>query len=178
MVTPYTGEIKLFAGNFAPYGWAFCDGSTLKIDDYQELYLLYSTMFGGDGQTTFGLPDLRDRLPIGIGQGPGLTPRHLGEMGGEEDVTLQVAHLPKHNHGVMASNASATTTTPGPGVGLATPSDPLVQPYSHSASATGAFDSYADATIGNAGAGQPHGNLMPSVGINYIVALQGVHPSP
>jgi microcystin-dependent protein len=175
---PYVGEIRLFAGDYPPHGWAFCDGSLLSITKYSTLYSLLATNFGGDGNSNFALPDLRDRVPVGAGQGPGLTMRTQGEMGGVATVVLQNAHLSAHSHPIVASTGPASTATPGQGVGLATPTDPLVQPYSHNTDATGSFAAYADATVQPVGGGQPHSNLMPSVGLNFIIALEGIYPSP
>jgi microcystin-dependent protein len=112
MSEPYVGEIRMFAGNFAPRGWAFCDGQLLAVAQNDALFSLLGTIYGGDGRTTFGLPDLRGRVPIHAGSGPGLSPRRLGEKGGQEDVTLSLNELPQHDHMLIGSNTDASTDEP------------------------------------------------------------------
>ena len=163
---PYVGEILAVGFNFAPYGWALCEGQILPISQYTALFSLLGTTFGGDGKTTFALPDLRGRSPIGADQGPGLSFYNVGDTGGEETVTLQVSQMPAHTHGVMASSNLATL--PGPGGNVwAAQSQLLI--YSSSRTAT-------MAPLGTAGGGQPHDNLSPYLTINYIIALQGIFP--
>ena len=114
MSDPYVGEIRMFGGNFAPDGWMNCEGQLLPIAENETLFQLIGTMYGGDGQTTFGLPDLRGRVPLHAGAGTGLTPRTLAQLGGAETVTLSTAQMPAHNHAVLASsNAASTNATPG-----------------------------------------------------------------
>ncbi len=179
MSDAYVGEIRMFGGNYAPVNWQLCNGNLLKINDFQTLYSLISTTYGGDGVSTFGLPDLRGRLPVGMGNGTGLTPRPLGQTGGSTTAALSLDMVPLHNHQVMASTAAATSTTPGNTVILATPavsttsmytkvdpSDPKDKPLD--------FDT---AAIGNSGGGQAHNNVMPSYGMNFIICVTGIYPS-
>ena len=112
MSDPFIGEIKMFAGNFAPRGWALCDGQLLAVSQNDALFSLFGTIYGGDGRTTFGLPDLRGRIPIHAGSGPGLSPRRLGAKGGAENVTLTTAQLPAHKHDIFASSAGASAGNP------------------------------------------------------------------
>lgn len=112
MSEPFIGEIRMFGFGRTPIGWQACDGSLLKISDYETLYVLVGTTYGGDGQTTFGVPDLRGRVPVHQGQGPNLTNRPLGQGGGTETVTLTEAQLPSHSHGLLATTAAATSNVP------------------------------------------------------------------
>jgi len=134
---PFIGDLTYFAGNFAPRGWAFADGQLLGISSYTALFSILGTTYGGDGRTIFGLPDLRGRTPIGVGSGPGLTPRTLGQRLGEEAPALDVTEIPSHDHDPPPSNIM----------------------------------------LGDTGGSQPHANMEPSLGLNYIIALQGVYPS-
>ena len=169
MSTPYVGEIRLFAGNFAPVGWMFCQGQTLAIAENDVLFNLIGTTYGGDGQQTFMLPDLRGRLPVHQGQGPGLSPRALGEKAGTETVRLLTSQLPSHSHAMHASTASASGTTPG-GALLAATSAPSYDP---GAAAT----AMAAGAVSSAGGGLPHDNMAPTLVVNYIISLFGVYPS-
>lgn len=153
MAEPFIAEIRLFAGNFAPTGWAFCLGQLLPISQNTALFSLLGTYYGGDGRTTFALPDLQDRVPIHHGQGPGLTPRGLGEEGGASEVLLTTAELPAHAH--PAASAPATTNR---AIG-AVPA---------------AGGRYANATP--SGPTSPHQNRPPYLGLTYIIALQGIFP--
>lgn len=165
---PFIGEIRLFAGNFAPRGWAFCDGQLLPIAQNQALFSIIGTTYGGDGRTTFALPDLRGRAPIHAGSGPGLTPRVLGARGGEEQVTLTESQLPQHTHSLMASTAKADTKTPtGEVLGGNT--------KNYTAPPTNVDTDIS--SIGIAGEGQAHNNMQPYLTLNYIIALQGIYPS-
>lgn len=170
MSTPYVGEIRLFAGNFAPLGWMFCQGQMLAIAEHEVLFQLIGTTYGGDGQTSFALPDLSGRVPVHQGQGPGLSQRVIGEMGGVETVTLAPAHLPSHSHALQASAAAASGSTPG-GALLASTAVPS---YDSGAAST----PMAAAAVGNTGGNQPHENMAPTVAISYIISLFGIFPSP
>ncbi len=181
MAEPYLGEIRLFAGSYAPANWAFCDGSVLPINSYTALYSVIGTTYGGDGISTFGLPDLRGRIPLSQGQGLGLTPRVAGQNGGTENVTLLTANMPAHNHLVNASTVPATTGAAGPTVVLAAAAsttsgetDVRYLPAAQTVKATVALNSRE---AGNAGGGQPHDNIMPSLAITFIIALFGIFPS-
>jgi microcystin-dependent protein len=168
---PFIGEIRIFAGNFAPRDWAFCQGQLLSIASNTALFSLLGTYYGGDGRTTFGLPDLRGRAPVNYGQGPGLTDWVLGEMFGDENQTVLLSQLPAHNHSLLASNASPDSGSPA-GHYLAAPGREAVM-YS-TGSATGTMSA---SMIQPAGGSQPFSTRPPYLGINYIIALAGVYPS-
>ncbi|MAT99586.1 MAG: phage tail protein [Anaerolineaceae bacterium] len=170
MSDPFVGEIRMFAGNFAPQGWAFCDGQLLAVSQFDALFSLFGTIYGGDGRTTFGLPDLRGRLPIHMGSGPGLTPRNIGSRGGAENVTLTTAQLPVHTHQLRASGDLAGRTAAQGNV-LAKSTN--VDLYSGDAPDA----ALAPAAITNSGNSQSHTNEMPFLCINFIVALFGIYPS-
>jgi microcystin-dependent protein len=168
-VEPFIGTIILFGGNFAPRGWAFCHGQLLPINSHQALFSILGTTYGGDGRTTFGLPDLRGRAPIGTGSGPGLTNRRLGSRGGSENTTLDVNQMPTHSHALNASTTVAGQVVPGGNRLGRAQADVYTQGESNVALA-------AD-SVGNNGASQPHDNMMPYLGINYIIALVGTFPA-
>lgn len=170
MSEPYVGEIRIFAGNFAPRGWAFCDGQLLAINHHDTLFSLFGTYYGGDGHTTFGLPDLRGRIPVHHGTGPGLGPYPLGATGGAERVTVSTAQLPRHTHTLRASSAAGSSSDPAGHVLASAPSVTAL-------TATAPDTSLAPAMISPAGDSQPHENRMPSYAIHYIVALVGIYPS-
>jgi microcystin-dependent protein len=165
MAQPYVGEIRLFAGNFAPAGWAFCDGSQLSISENETLFNLIGTTYGGDGQSTFGLPDLRGRVPLHFGNGV-----QIGESGGSEEVTLTVPTIAAHSHGWMASAAAAANSSPVTNA-LAAGTATVYSNTSPSAPMGPAF-------VSNVGGSQPHSNMQPFICINYIISLFGIFPSP
>jgi microcystin-dependent protein len=179
MDSPFIGSIVLFAGNFPPRGWAFCQGQILAISTNTALFSILGTTYGGNGQTTFALPDLRGRTPIGQGQGPGLSPVTLGEMAGVESVTLITSQIPMHNHLVQVSTATADQASPS-GNFLASPTgtygpDPVtVNEYTTAATQNATL---AATSILPAGGSLPHENRQPFLGLNYIIALQGIFPS-
>lgn len=180
MSNPFLGEIRIFAGNFNPRGWAFCAGQLLPIAQNDALYALIGTTFGGDGQVTFGLPDLRGRSVIGQGQGPSLSSYVVGQMSGSENVTLNSGNLPSHDHVLNAWNSDATTSAAGPSVGLGNPLDAVSGQSSLFYLTTGAganTPALAADTIMPSGGNQPHDNMAPSLVLNYIIALEGVFPS-
>jgi microcystin-dependent protein len=160
----------MFAGNFAPRGWAFCDGQLLAVSQNDALFSLLGTIYGGDGRTTFGLPDLRGRIPIHAGHGPGLSERRLGAKGGEEAVTLTVNQLPSHSHALTGTSAGATSIDPvgnAPAQGLAdylNPRSPVNLNMNPQA-------------VGNTGGSRSHTNLMPYLCVHFIIALFGIYPS-
>lgn len=162
----------MFAGNFAPRGWAFCDGQLLAVSQNDALFSLLGTIYGGDGRTTFGLPDLRGRLPIHAGQGPGLSQRRLGSKGGAENVTLTVNQLPNHNHVPECADFAGNSFGDPGSKSLAAGTNNRV--YSSETSNTAAFHSN---TIGNTGGSRSHTNLMPSLCVHFIIALFGIYPS-
>lgn len=179
MVSCYVGEIRLFAGSYAPERWHICDGSLLPIQNYQALYAAIGIAWGGNGVTTFGLPDLRGRLPIGTGTGPGLTPRTFTVMGGVEAVQLSdVALMPAHTHPFQAAKIPATDTTPSATSYYAQPSAaPPVDGLYLSATATGTVPIEMDQdAVFSSGENYPHENRMPSLPMTYIIALEGNFP--
>jgi len=177
MDNPFLGTISLFAGNFAPRGWAFCNGQILPIAQNTALFSILGTTYGGNGQTTFALPDLRGRAPIHWGQGPGLTNRELGEVSGSENVTLISTQMPIHNHMVAANTALGTQGTPTGNL-LALSTDPgaggnplnFIEPAAPNTS-------MAPNMIGQAGGSQPHNNMQPYLAVSFIIALEGIFPS-
>ena len=169
MSNPFIGEIRLFGGNFAPQGWAFCNGQLQAISDNNALFSLLGTTYGGDGQSTFALPDLRGRVPIHQGQGAGLSSRILGTTGGSESVTLTLAQMPVHSHQLNAS-ATAASAAAGPGGVLATPA---TQIYG-AGTPTTPMDA---AEVTPVGGNQPHQNMAPYQAVNFIISLFGIFPS-
>ena len=175
----FLGQIIMVGFNFAPRGWAFCDGRLLSIAQNTALFSLLGTAYGGDGQTTFALPDLRGRCAVGIGQGPGLSQRAQGEMSGTENVTLIQTQMPAHTHNLMASTADGTTNVPTEAVIAANK-----VPIDRSNVVDGnAFVQSSPNTvmnpqsIGAAGGNQPHNNMQPYLAMNYVIALEGIYPS-
>lgn len=173
----FIAEIRIFAGNFPPKGWAFCDGQIMPISQNTALFSLLGTTYGGDGKTTFALPNLNGCTPIGFGNGPGLTPRSEGEQGGVDVVTLQTTEMPAHSHIVNGGSLNV------PGYQGTGNSDTPVNSYS--ANCPKAYNSTADtkmnttgstAEIGVSGGNQPHNNLQPYLVLRYIIALQGIYP--
>ena len=167
MSEPFLGEIRTFGGNFAPHGWALCNGQLLSIAQYTALFSLLGTTYGGDGKTTFGLPNLQGNAPMHWGSGPGLTPREIGETGGSSTVTLTSAELPIHTHQAAASLSSASALSPAGNV--------LGDAALYAAPQFA--DTMAPAAVGPAGGSQPHDNMQPSLGLTFIIALQGLFPS-
>lgn len=166
----YIGEIRMFAGNFAPAGWAKCEGQLLPIAQNTALFSLLGTTYGGDGQTTFALPDLRGRVPMGDGSGPGLTPRILGETAGSETNTLTIAQMPAHNHTVNASTADGDQNVPTGTIPANTKT--LDKEYT----ATSANTVMSPSMIGVSGGSQPVNNVQPFLSVTFIIALQGIYP--
>lgn len=167
MADPFLGEVRAYGFNFAPRGWAMCMGQILSISQNTALFSLLGVNFGGNGQTTFGLPDLQSRVPIGAGQGPGLSDRVLGERGGTENVTLTTAQLPPHSHGVRASSTAGT----GNEIDGQLPAVAARPVYG-----SGAVVQMGDGSVRPAGGNLPHPNVMPSLVVNYCIALQGIYP--
>lgn len=166
MSSPFVGEIRMFGGNFAPVGWAFCNGQLLSISENDVLFQLIGTTYGGDGQNTFALPDLQGRIPVHVG--PSV---NLGQNGGSETVTLTTPQIPVHGHIPLATSGGTATASPGSNTwGTAAGSS---NPYSNVAPDTQMNAS----SIGNTGGNQPHDNMMPFLCINFIISLFGVFPS-
>lgn len=172
MSEPFIGEIVMFGGNFAPRSWAQCDGQLMPISQNTALFSILGTTYGGNGQTTFGLPDMRGRSPMHQGQGPGLTPRSLGEQGGSENDTLTLNQLPAHNHPMQCTGNAADLDSPVNAI-----------PAKDAASVTGYYSSgnptanMKVSTIGNSGGNQPHSLVHPFLAVNFIICLFGVFPS-
>jgi microcystin-dependent protein len=178
----YIGQVRMFAGNYAPSNWLICDGSILQISQYDVLFSLLGTTYGGDGSTTFGIPDLRGRMVVGQGTGPSRTPRVLGQMAGSESVSLTAANIPVHSHPVSVSTspsntASATNNYLGAPIDTSTPSTKVLN-YLPNTFATKTIVPLDSATIGIAGGSTSHENRMPFVCISYIIATNGLYPSP
>ncbi|MFO1351231.1 MAG: tail fiber protein [Gammaproteobacteria bacterium] len=166
MAQPYVGEIRMFAGNFAPAGWMFCEGQLLPISEYETLFNLIGTTYGGDGQSTFALPDLRGRIPLHFGSG-----FTLAETGGVEEITLTVNQIPAHSHPLLATTSIASDTNPSKRL----------------AAQTSTFDFYqtspgaspmAPQSISATGGSQPHTNFQPYLCVDFIISLFGIFPSP
>ena len=170
MSQPYVGEIRIFAGNFAPVGWNFCDGSLLAIASYEALYTLIGTTYGGDGQNTFGLPDLRGRVPIHQGSN-GVTNYTLGQNGGAEIVTLTVSQIPAHSH--VAQAAAGASGNPAN-----SPQNNVWSDWTGGQFSTATPSVVMNpSAIGTAGGSQPHDNMLPFLGISFIISLFGIFPS-
>jgi microcystin-dependent protein len=172
MSDPYIGEIRMFGGNFAPAGWAFCDGQLLPISENDALFTLLGTMYGGDGQETFGIPDLRGRLPMHFN---GNHPQ--AEMSGVESVTLTTQQMPVHNHAVLTAQAPGSTGTPSGSVSIADEGPAgitTIFTYKESAANQIAMNSNI---VGVAGGQQPHNNIQPTLAISYIISLFGIFPT-
>ena len=176
MSNPFVAEIRIFAGNFNPRGWATCDGQLLPISQNTALFSLLGTFYGGDGRSTFALPDLQDRVPMHWGSGPGLSPRDLGEVVGEETVTLLGTENAVHQHALVAGTAPATSGNPiqpdGTPVSLARSrgGNAYVNPPPTQTVAM------AQQSVAPVGGGQPHNNMQSYLGLTFIIALQGVFP--
>jgi len=170
MSEPFIAEIRIFGFNFAPRGWAFCNGQILPIAQNTALFSLVGTTYGGNGQTTFALPDLQSRAPMQQGAGPGLTPCSLGESAGADAVALAPSQMPLHSHLVQCSSGNANSQSAS-GTFLATEIGPA-QTYSPSGAASMAADA-----IGVSGGGQAHPNMQPFLAMNFCIALQGIFPS-
>lgn len=175
MSNPYLGEIRAFGGTRAPTDWHFCDGSLLQIAEHGSLYALLGTSFGGDGETTFALPDMRGRTPIGQGEGPGMTLRTVGERIGSESVTLTEQTMTAHSHTVLVADTPATSPQPGGKVPAAPMNNGLL--YLPPNAGTQVDAPLAADSLSPAGGGQPHENRMPVMGISFIIALAGLYPS-
>jgi microcystin-dependent protein len=178
MAQPYVGQIMIIGCNFAPAGWMMCQGQLLPISEYETLFQLIGTTYGGDGQSTFGLPDLRGRVPLHMGQGNGLSSYIIGQAAGVESVTLNTQQIPNHNHLSMVSTNPGAASTPGNNI-LANEAIGLGTATCFSYNAFGGTQStLAPATLGITGGSQPHENRQPLLVLNFIISLFGVFPSP
>ncbi len=169
---PFIGQILMFAGNFAPRGWAFCEGQLLAISQYQALFSILGTTYGGDGRTTFALPDMRGRVSIHPRQGPGLNNYGLGQKGGAEQVTLTTDQMPAHSHTLNANKDRGDSPDPG-GASIAD-SRGRDKDYMQSGDVNVTMSANS---IASSGGGQPHENRQPYLAVNYIIALMGTYPS-
>ena len=177
MSNPFVAEIRIFAGNFAPKGWALCDGQLMPISQNTALFSLLGTTYGGDGKSTFALPDLQGNAPMQQGQGPGLSLRDLGEQSGEQTVTLLQTEMPSHSHSFTCATDRGNTTTATndyPATGAAGPPNQAIRGNLYSSSAPNAPMNPFSLSI--AGGNQPHNNMMPYLSLTFIIALQGVFP--
>lgn len=168
MAQPYVGEIRMFAGNFAPAGWMFCEGQLLAISENETLFQLIGTTYGGDGQSTFALPDLRGRIPLHQGNG-----FILAETGGAEEITLTTNQIPAHTHSMLASTSPATTQLAENGV-LSASTGASISPYGTDAPRS----NLAAQAMSSVGGTQAHNNLQPYLCVNFIISLFGIFPSP
>jgi microcystin-dependent protein len=162
--SPFVGEIRMFGGNFAPAGWAFCNGALLPIDQYDTLFNLIGTTYGGYGQSTFALPNLQSRVPVHVG--PGFT---LGQTGGAETVTLTTSQIPAHSHVPQCNNVGGSQSSPSGGLWAKSTLDD----YTNSSPTL----TMSPAAIGSAGSSQPHDNMIPFLVVNFILSLFGIYPS-
>jgi microcystin-dependent protein len=171
----FLAEIRIFPFNFAPNGWAMCDGQILPISQNTALFSLLGTQYGGDGKSTFALPNLQGRAPMFYGQGPGLSQHFIGETGGEPAVTLNVAEMPAHNHASNGDTSTATSTSPFGNL----PAIPAVNPrllHNMYTSTTQNVPMLAGNAL-PAGSSLPHNNLQPYLVLNFCIALQGIYPA-
>jgi microcystin-dependent protein len=179
MPNPTLGEIRIFAGNFAPRDWMFCDGSKVPTSQYTALFSLLGTTYGGDGKTYFQLPDLRGRIMVGVGAGPGLWPYGFGKSGGQETVHMQPDQVPKHTHKFLAASAAADSPSPEAASFGTVASDALL--YTNTAKQTTMprrqFSPQAVGPSGGSPMPEPHENMMSSVALNFIISMLGVYPS-
>ncbi len=176
MTTPYLGEVRMFAGNFPPRGNAFAQGQIMNIAQNQALFAVIGTYYGGNGVTTFALPDLRSRVAVGMGHGAGLSNYNIGQASGTETVTLNIGQVPVHNHSFVASNVAATLAQPSGNV-PGTVDSTLTALYVPAAQVTGTPGPMNPTAVGFTGGNQPHENRMSVLAISYIVALTGIFPS-
>ncbi|QBF26460.1 phage tail protein [Pseudomonas tructae] len=176
MSEPFIGEIKMFGGNFAPRGYAMCTGQLMAISQNAALFSILGVTYGGNGQTTFGLPDLQGRSPVGWGQGPGLVNVDLGESAGSQSMTLSVQQMPIHSHQVLVSTEAASTDKGGPALVLAQSADVNLGTVNVYGNPT-ALTSLWPQTCSNVGGSQPFDKRSPYLGISMIIATEGIFPS-
>jgi microcystin-dependent protein len=169
MSDPFIGQIQIWGGNFAPRGWAFCNGALLPIAQNTALFSILGTTYGGDGRTTFGLPNLTERAPMHPGSGPGLAVRGLGDTGGAATVTLNQNQIPAHDHRLGGSGAANNSSTPINSLPGFADEDPL---YRNSRDTT-----MSATALASTGGGSPHNNMQPSLGLSFIIAIVGTFPS-
>jgi microcystin-dependent protein len=180
---PFIGEIRIFGGNFAPRGWALCNGAVLQVRLYPALFSLLGSRYGGNGQTTFGLPNFQGNVPIGAGAGPGLTPRSLGDVGGATSVQLDANQLAIHGHALNADEPSGNASVPNPNYPAASKKDRQTgkyndTPYSPTTDGSQMARSMVLPVGGSNGSALPHNNVQPYQAMNFIIALEGIFPAP
>jgi microcystin-dependent protein len=169
-MNPYLGEIRIFAFNFAPKGWAMCNGQLLAIQSNAALFSIIGTFYGGNGTSTFALPNLQSRVPIHQGQGQGLSPYNVGQIGGTESENLTVAQMPQHNHSLNATPANANNNRANGGTLASSTNSTNI--YSN----TNPSEAMNGASIGIAGSSQPHNNIQPYLAVNFCIAISGIYP--
>ncbi|MBF5040970.1 phage tail protein [Aggregicoccus sp. 17bor-14] len=174
MADPFVAEIRMMPFNFAPKGWAFCDGQILPLSQNTALFSLLGTTYGGDGKSNFALPNLQGNVPMHPGQGPGLSLHNLGETGGSQTVSLLQSEIPAHTHALMGSSLPGEGNDPGPSVVLASPG--AVPLYNVGSPGPVQPTTLAPQALTPAGGDQPHNNMMPYLTVNFCIALQGVYP--
>ena len=172
MSEPFIGEIQMFSGIFRPRSWSLCDGQLLNVSQNAALFSLFGTVYGGDGRTTFGLPDLRGRVPVHRGPGPGLSDRRIGQKGGQEDVTLVANQIPAHKHELQANTGAGTDSSPTGNV----PAQSTIGVYKANP-APASIRTLKSESISRVGGSQRHTNMAPFQCVNFIVALYGIYPS-
>ena len=174
MSEPFIAEIRIFAGNFAPRGWAFCNGQLLPVSQNTALFSLIGTTYGGDGRTTTALPNMQGHAPMHPGRGPGLTSRQLGQSGGSETITLSEAQIPDHTHSLQASTDESEfdgSTTPGGHVTA------VMEDGTNLYAAANNLQPLASSAVENTGSSTAHNNMQPFLAMNFIIALTGLYPS-
>jgi len=177
MSSSFLGEIRLAGFTFAPRGWALCNGQLLPLSQNTALFSLLGTTYGGDGRTDFALPDFRGRLPLGMGQGLGLSSYTIGQIGGNENVTLNVTQIPQHSHLFNVTTVNATAAAPGSTLLPAVPTASNASLYATVSSPALETQALAPQSCGSTGGSQPHANIMPCLCVSFIIALQGIFPS-
>jgi microcystin-dependent protein len=171
MAEPFMAEIRIFAFSFPPKGWAFCDGQLMPLSQNTALFALLGTTYGGDGKSTFALPDLQDRAPMHPGKGVGLTLRDLGEAAGDETVTLLASEMPLHTHTLRGATDDADLPAP-----TATRSMGRTSPFLYQSTTNANLVNLASQALGETGGDQPHNNMMPYLTLNFCIAIQGIFP--
>jgi len=174
---PFVGEIRLAGFNFAPLGWALCQGQLMPISQNTALFSLLGTFYGGDGRSTFALPNLQGSIPVGMGQGAGLSAYFLGQVGGESAVTLATQQMPVHSHTLPVSGAAGRVSSPSPSSFLGATGRGTKGIYASATQQTSSSATMASSAVGSTGGGQPHNNMGPYLVVNYMIALQGVFPA-
>jgi microcystin-dependent protein len=169
---PFVAEIRIYPFNFAPKGWAFCDGQILPLSQNTALFSLLGTTYGGDGKSNFALPDMQGNAPMHPGQGPGLSLHDLGETGGSQTVSLLESEIPSHSHALFANAVVGDTNGPSPGVSLARSGNATA----YQSTTNQNLVNFSDQAVTPAGGDQPHNNMMPYLTLNFCIALQGVFP--